>query len=84
VVAVCVLEKQSTEATMNTTSTERKFHVYKREANGYTHKIGTVLCANKVQADTRVRMMFGRGVDVSQGEAVWAVDPDKEDDLVAA
>jgi hypothetical protein len=56
----------------------RKFDVYKREANGYTHRIGVVLAMNKVQADTKVRMVYGKGLLV--GEAVWAVDPETEDE----
>jgi 1,2-phenylacetyl-CoA epoxidase PaaB subunit len=54
----------------------RKFDVYKRELNGFTHRIGVVLATNKVQADTKVRMVYGRSLLV--GETVWAVEPDDE------
>jgi hypothetical protein len=58
-----------------------KFDVYKREVNGYTHRIGCVMATNKVQADTKVRMMYGKSLMV--GEAVWAVDPETEDEQAA-
>jgi uncharacterized protein (DUF2236 family) len=55
---------------------ERKFHVYKREANGRVVRIGAVVAVNKVQADTRARMVFGR--ILAEHETVWAVDPEGE------
>lgn len=48
-----------------------KFDVFKRELNGYTHRIGTVMADNKMQADNKVRMMFG-GNKLEAGETVWA------------
>jgi hypothetical protein len=56
---------------------ERKFYVFKREANGRVVRVGAVVASNKVQADTRARMIFGKML--SEHEAVWAVDPEAED-----
>jgi hypothetical protein len=61
---------------ITTLAGERKFDVMKRDIGGRVHKIGQVMCVNKVQADTRVTMMYRRTLQA--GETVWAVDPMKE------
>jgi hypothetical protein len=55
------------------TAGERKFDVYVREVGGYVHKVGTVFANNKIQADTKVRMMYGR--TLTDGRVAYAVDP---------
>lgn len=57
-------------------SGERKFDVYIREPNGFTHKVGSVMCSSKIAADTRVRMMYSRSL--TPGRVAYAIDPMNE------
>jgi hypothetical protein len=51
---------------------ERKFDVYRREPNGFVHRIGVIMATNKIQADTKVNMMYKRSL--TAGATVWAID----------
>lgn len=48
-----------------------RFQVYKRDRTGRVTRVGVVLADNKVQADTKAKMLYGKTLQYSNGETVW-------------
>lgn len=48
-----------------------KFQVYKRDRFGKVTRENVVIADNKVQADTKAKMLYARSLQYSNGEAVW-------------
>lgn len=48
-----------------------RFQVYKRDHLGRVVRQGVVLADNKVQADTKAKMLYGKSLQYSNGELVW-------------
>jgi hypothetical protein len=55
---------------------ERRFDVIKRKLDGQVSRVGVVRADNKVQADSKARMMYGK--TLHPGESVWTVDVESE------
>lgn len=48
-----------------------RFQVYKRDRTGRVSRAGVVMADNKVQADTKARMLYGKTLQYSNGEIIW-------------
>lgn len=49
-----------------------KFQVYKRDRFGRVTRENIVMADNKVQADNKAKMLYGKMLQYSNGECVWA------------
>jgi hypothetical protein len=48
-----------------------RFQVYKRDRFGRVTRESIVMADNKIQADTKAKMLYGKTLQFSNGEAVW-------------
>jgi hypothetical protein len=58
----------------STTMSDLRFQVYKRDRLGRVTRVGIVVADNKVQADTKAKMLYGKTLQYSNGEAVWTTE----------
>lgn len=48
-----------------------RFQVYKRDRLGRVSRENVVIADNKVQADNKAKMLYGKTLQFSNGECVW-------------
>lgn len=48
-----------------------RFQVYKRDRFGKVTRENVVIADNKVQADSKAKMLYARSLQYSNGECVW-------------
>lgn len=51
-----------------------RFQVYKRDRLARITRVGVVMADNKLQADTKAKMLYGKTLQFSNGECVWTTE----------